>query len=222
MACANLMKRYGLLGAGLVFNAFGVAFVTKASLGTSPIAAVPYSLSLLLPVLTMGQWTILYNVLLVVSQYWITRGQISKSNLVQQAVTAIIFGTFIDVSMFFLSGFLPRAYPAKLGALVLGCAILAVGAWLELTANVIMLPADSFVAAIAKRLGRAYGGVRVLSDMSMSAAAAAICWCGLHSFAGVREGTVMAALITGNMVKLLSQKAGGLKQLLLPEEVTAE
>ena len=37
----ELAKRYLVFLVGLVFNAFGVAFVTDAALGTSPIAAIP-------------------------------------------------------------------------------------------------------------------------------------------------------------------------------------
>ena len=36
--------RYGVFFAGLLCNAFGVAFITKADLGTTPISSIPYTL----------------------------------------------------------------------------------------------------------------------------------------------------------------------------------
>ena len=40
------IKRYVVFIIGLYVNALGVAFVTKASLGTSPITSIPYVSSL--------------------------------------------------------------------------------------------------------------------------------------------------------------------------------
>lgn len=45
-----LKRRYLIFLIGLVLTAFGVAIVTKGVLGTSPIAAIPYSLSLVVPI----------------------------------------------------------------------------------------------------------------------------------------------------------------------------
>ena len=43
-----LVKRYFIFFWGLILNSFGVAFVTNVNLGTSPIAAIPYSLSMII------------------------------------------------------------------------------------------------------------------------------------------------------------------------------
>ena len=59
------IKRYFIFFIGLFFNAFGVAFTTKALLGASPIAAIPYTLSLIFPRFTMGNYVIVFNILLI-------------------------------------------------------------------------------------------------------------------------------------------------------------
>ena len=41
---------------GILINSFGIAFITKAALGTSPISSLPYVLSKKFP-LTLGQFT---------------------------------------------------------------------------------------------------------------------------------------------------------------------
>ena len=46
-------KRYLFMILGLLFNAFGVVLLTKSSLGTSPIASIPYVLSEYFPI-SMG------------------------------------------------------------------------------------------------------------------------------------------------------------------------
>ena len=41
--------RWAAFTAGVVINSFGIAFITKAALGTSPISSLPYVLSLRFP-----------------------------------------------------------------------------------------------------------------------------------------------------------------------------
>ncbi len=54
--------------AGLMFVSFGIAFIAKASLGIPPISALPYTLSLIIPALTLGNWTIIFSFLFMILQ----------------------------------------------------------------------------------------------------------------------------------------------------------
>ena len=49
---------------GVVLNSMGIALITKAALGTSPIFSLPYVLSFAFP-LTLGQFTFLVNLLFI-------------------------------------------------------------------------------------------------------------------------------------------------------------
>ena len=60
-----LTRRYILFLFSVFINAYGISFITKAMLGTSPITSVNYVLSMFTP-LTMGQWTIIVNFLFMV------------------------------------------------------------------------------------------------------------------------------------------------------------
>ena len=129
-----------------------------------------------------------------------------------------MFGYFIDLSMWLFAAFAPEAYPLRIISLLMGCMIIAFGAYLEVVADVVMLSGDAFVRAIAKVAGKEYGGVRVISDVSMSAVVAVLCLVFLHSLSGVREGTVIAALITGNIVKAFTKSLSGLSSILVPRK----
>lgn len=87
----------------------------------------------------------------------------------------------------------------------------------EVIADVVMLPGDAFVRAIAKVTNKEYGNVRVISDISMTIIAGILCFIFLHSLQEVREGTIIAALITGNIVKIFTKKFKALTYVLLPE-----
>ena len=58
-----IIKRYLYFILGLFVNSLGVAFITYARLGTSPISSIPYVLSLKYPI-TLGGFTILFSLLL--------------------------------------------------------------------------------------------------------------------------------------------------------------
>ena len=60
-----LFRRYLLFCISLFVNALGIAFITRAALGTSPITSVTYVLSMFTP-FTIGEWTIMLNILFVV------------------------------------------------------------------------------------------------------------------------------------------------------------
>lgn len=203
---SETLRRYIVFFLGLLTTSFGVAFVTKATLGTSPIAAIPYSLSLILPVLSLGTWVVLFNLLLIVIQVAIQRKDTNKFQVFLEVIMAFLFGYGVDLAMLFLRKLSPEIYGLKIPVLLIGCFILAFGAYLEVIADVVMLPGDAFVRAIARAVRKEYGTVRMISDITMSVIAAVLCLVFLHQLSGVREGTIISALLVGNLVKLYSRK----------------
>ena len=75
-----MFRRYLLFCVSLFVNALGIAFITKAALGTSPITSVTYVLSMFTP-FTIGQWTIMLNLLFVVIEPFLMSRQDLKSDL---------------------------------------------------------------------------------------------------------------------------------------------
>ncbi|WP_202613481.1 DUF6198 family protein [Merdibacter massiliensis] len=91
------VKRYLIFFIGLFVNSLGVSLITKASLGTSPISSIPYVLSLYFP-LSLGVFTILFSILLVLLQLLILGRKFQWHNLWQIPVS-VFFGYFIDLTM---------------------------------------------------------------------------------------------------------------------------
>ena len=155
------LRRYFLFVVSLFINAFGVAFITKALLGTSPITSITYVLSLFTR-LTMGEWTIVINVLFVVTEpLFMNRRWLRKEwrlYLLQLPVT-VFFGLSIDCSMGILSGLNPEAYFSQIAALLAGCVILAAGIALEVKMDVAMTPGEYYVRVIAMRFKKDFGYV---------------------------------------------------------------
>ena len=214
----NLIRRYIIFLLGLILVAFGVAFATKANLGSSPIAVIPYSLSLILPQFSFGKWTIIFSILLIVIECILLKKNIDKMEIIVQIIITFFFGYVTDFSMFCLSAFNPDIYVAKIISLLTGCMIIAIGAYLEVIADVAMLPGDAFVRAIARVSGKEFGIVRVISDVCMTVIAAVMCLVFLRELSGAREGTVIAALLIGNVVKMITPRMTKVKKFLLGEK----
>ncbi|MGM9567810.1 MAG: YitT family protein [Clostridia bacterium] len=210
------LRRYIIFFLGLVFVALGISFTTKAMLGTSPISSIPYSLSLVLPQLSLGNWTILFNALLIIIQWILLKKDAKKIELLLQLVLTFIFGYVIDLTMFCISALNPVHYIAKVLVMCFGCVILAFGVYLEVLGDVVMLPGDAFARVIAKITKKEFGTIRMISDTTMVIIAAIICLVELHALVGVREGTIFAALTIGNIVKFYTRHLKKFAQKLLP------
>lgn len=97
----NKLKRYIIFLIGLFVNSLGVSLITKANLGTSPISSIPYVLSLNFP-LTLGNFTIIFSLLLIILQLLILRKNFKAEHLLQIPIS-ILFGYFIDLTMLLFS-----------------------------------------------------------------------------------------------------------------------
>lgn len=219
MSKKETTKRYLLLTLGLFINAFGISFITKASLGTSPISSIPYVLSLRFEP-TLGMFTFLFNMLLIVGQILLLRRRFQKIQLLQIPIT-ILFSYFIDVTMELLSFMQPELYAAKLGFLLLGCAILAFGVFAEVTADVVMLAGEAFVKALADTIKKEFGIVKVCCDSTFMLCSLGLSLLFFQQLSGVREGTVICALIVGFIVRFYQRHLGLIKNAVLSPAQTA-
>ena len=214
------LKRYLIFLVGLFVNSLGVSLITKANLGTSPISSIPYVLSLNFP-FTLGNFTIFFSIFLIVLQLIILRKNFKLEHILQIPVS-IIFGYFIDLTMILFFWVNPEAYIMKIVYLLIGCLILGVGVYMEVLADVVMLPGESFVRAIVLTWKTNFGTTKICFDVSMSVIAAVLSFVFAGKLAGVREGTVIAALLVGFIARLIGKKLVFLKDMIFPESVSAE
>lgn len=214
------LKRYLIFLVGLFVNSLGVSLITKANLGTSPISSIPYVLSLNFP-FTLGNFTIFFSIFLIVLQLIILRKNFKLEHILQIPVS-IIFGYFIDLTMILFFWVNPEAYIMKIVYLLIGCLILGVGVYMEVLADVVMLPGESFVRAIVLTWKTNFGTTKICFDVSMSVIAVVLSFVFAGRLAGVREGTVIAALLVGFIARLIGKKLVFLKDMIFPESVSAE
>ena len=188
---------------GLFINSLGVSVITKADLGTSPISSIPYVLSLSFP-MTLGTFTIFFSLILIVLQLIILRKNFRLEHILQIPVS-ILFGYFIDLTMLLLNGIELDTYIFKIIFLVIGCVILGFGVYLEMLSNVVMLPGESFARAVSSTIHSEFGVTKVVFDVSMSVIAAVLSFIFAKHLQGVREGTIIAAVLVGFIARIFSR-----------------
>ena len=214
----HLARRYCIFFAGLITITFGISIITKANLGTSPITSIPYSLSLIFDGISFGTFTLMFSILQVILQFVILGKDADKFNLMLQFVICFVFGYFVDFAMMVMSWFEPTEYIARVLSVVAGCFVLAFGVYLQLVADVVMVPGDGFVYALKMKLRWEYAKVRFTHDLTLVAIAAAICLVCLGNLGGVREGTLISVACVGLIARQYLNRLGRLTRFLLPPE----
>lgn len=197
------IKRYLLLCVGLTIMAFGVAFSIKAGLGTSPISSLPYVLSLFTP-LTVGTATIAMHITLICLQILLLRRRYDPIQLIQLPV-ALVFGSLTDFSVWALQGVSASSYLTQWVLCVVGILLVGVGVSFEVTANVVTLAGEGMVLALCKVFPLKFANTKVGFDVTLVLIASVLSFLFLGHLAGVREGTVAAAIFVGLTAKQVNR-----------------
>jgi uncharacterized membrane protein YczE/cytidylate kinase len=219
MGKAELFRRYLTFGISLFIIACGISVITRSDLGTSPITSVPYVASLNTPI-SMGNYFFLFTIVLIILQLLLLgkKGIMErKMELLMQFPVAFVLSFFTDLTMWATASYNPDAYYVKLISLVIGCLILALGICLEVIANVTMISAEYTIQFVTLRLKKDFGTIKICFDVTLVCVALLCSWSLSGRIEGVREGTIIAALITGPFVRLIMPRLAFIRQWLSSE-----
>lgn len=193
----TIIKRYFLFICGLFFVAFGISCGVKSMIGTSPISSIPYIFSMQYST-SLGMFVFSVNMLFLLGQILILQRQFQYIQFLQIPMT-VIFSLFIDLTMFLLDSVPLGSYISELCITLLGSCSLALGVALEVIAHVIVLPAEGIVTAIVTRWKFNFGHTKTMFDMSLVLIAILFSLLYFDEILGIREGTLISALITGSI-----------------------
>ena len=198
----DIVCRYVMFLIGLFIASMGVAFSTKAGLGTSPVAAVPYTVSLISGLFTFGGWLNLWSVIQIAVQVALLRKKCNPIEIIIQTILAFAYGYMTNFSCFLISGIEVTTYLQSFLFMLLGCFILGFGIWIQFKGRVAMLPGEAMNRAISFVTGKKYENVKIFFDVFYIAVSTAVGLIFLGGFGGVREGSIIAAVLIGNIIKL--------------------
>jgi len=194
------MKKLLIFLFGLYLMSIGVVFSVNANLGVSPISCVPYIYDLASP-LTVGQTTIILNVLLIFLQMILLRKAYKPFQLIQFPMV-FLFGMFIDMNVRVFHGVIAYDYPTELLLCLLSCLILGFGVFLEIKASLTFLPGEGLALAISDTFNVEFGKAKIGTDTSLVILGVISSFVIMSSVEGIREGTIIAALLVGFTVRV--------------------
>ena len=159
---------WSLFFLGISIMSVGIAISVHAGLGTSPISTLPTALSFATG-LSLGEWTIVMNLVFVLVQILLLRRRFSPFSLLQ-IVVAVFFGLMCDLALALTDALDPGSSLEQWALVVIGTVILALGVYLEVLPRRLYVPGEGIVAALATVTGRRFGTLKqVVDDMATDA-----------------------------------------------------
>ncbi|MDO5755140.1 MAG: DUF6198 family protein [Tissierellia bacterium] len=196
----NRKKRYLWFLMGIIINAFGIAMITQADMGTSPISSTAYVLSLEYP-LSLGAFTFLLNSIFIFIQILILRRDFPPIQLLQIIVN-IIFSIGIDGAMSLVSRISSNTPLTQWLMLLIGSAVLGFGIAIEVAPRVLMVPGEGLVQAITVKYNRNFGRMKIVFDSLLVLVALILSFYFFGEIKGLGIGTVVSAVLVGRFVSL--------------------
>ena len=114
----------------------------------------------------------------------------------------------IDLTGILFGGFIPQSYVARLAYLIFGCFVLAVGVCGVVMSDFGMLPGEGVAVCIERLTKKDFGTCKIIFDSSMVALALVISLVFLRRVEGVREGTLISAVMIGWFSKYVGRFMG--------------
>nr|WP_281418724.1 cytidylate kinase family protein [Clostridium frigoris] len=153
-----------------------------------------------------------------VRTYGSVRGK--KSEIYYRLLPTRLFAYFTDFTMGLLSWISVTSYPAQIGLFVLSCLILALGVSMEVTADVVMMAGEGVVSAISIVTKKEFGKLKVAFDVTLVICGFVFSFILFHRLNGIREGTVLAALLVGTLVRLINKRLSFMDAVFKDKSVT--
>lgn len=207
----SFLWQHFLLLISLSLLALGVAICVRSNMGSSVISSAPYAFALagehgIAPALSLGMYTNILNVLLVMGQVLVLRKEFQPVQLLQ-LLAGTVFGVLIDISMFLTSFYPVTDILSQITATIIGCTVMAAGVAMEIRCASITMPGEGLPAALSKKTGKPFATMKIFVDVFL-VLSAIIC---MYLFFGswkwniVGPGTLFAMLYCGMAVKVISR-----------------
>jgi len=186
---------------GLFILSFGAVLAINSQLGISPVNSLPFVISLIL-VIDPGAALAWVLVLFIVLQIIILRREFELKNL-SQIVFSFMFGYFVDFAIFLVGDFSLPTYLGQLAMIGLSIIVISFGLSTYMEARFINLASEALVWAIVKKIpGGTFPPVKIVFDVTLVTLSIVLSFMFLGGLYGVREGTVISALLIGRAIPI--------------------
>lgn len=191
---------------GLFVLALGVVFSINSGLGVSPVNSLPYLLSKVTGK-EIGTMVIIVFSFFILVQIVILRRDFKWINLTQ-LIFSTIFGYFTDFAKIIIGDFTIPTYFGQLVMLAISIFLVALGISLYVGGQLVNMPSEGMVAAINQKIltKHSFADVKVIVDTTIVSLGIIVSLIFLGRLEGIREGTVICAIVVGKLMKPIQKK----------------
>jgi uncharacterized membrane protein YczE len=196
---------------GINILALGGAFSIVAGQGTTPVNVLPYLLS------QIFSTNIRFWMMLVMGIYLLIQGLLLKKFSwinVAQLIAGLLFGTFVDLYLLLIGSQAPFGTFGVLLYVVLSILCVALGITLYVDANVLQMPTEGVLHALATRYPKRWPFYRgkIMADSVSVLLSVILSILFLREIRGVGIGTLVSAFMIGPIVKVFQELIARLRR----------
>ena len=202
----NIIKRILVFCVGQFILAVSVVLAARSSLGASPTTAIPnviYNILVSKGItnIGLGMLTTGVYIIFMLIQLLLLRKDFKLYMLLEIAVS-LLFGYFISAAQALLAPLPdPAGYIGRLIYLLVCIPIVALGVVVYVSAQLVSAPAEGVTAAMSAKIGWPIPKCKLIFDSTVVVIAAIISLIFFRGLSGVREGTIILALLVGPVMK---------------------
>ena len=192
-----------MLALAVVINSMGVVLLLHSGSGISAISSVPFSLNTIMPFLSLGTWTYIFQALLICLLFAMRRKVVISYLL--SFVVGFFFGIFTDLHTMWIYA-LPLNIPLRILYFVVGYIVIAFGIAISNRCRMPLIPTDLFPRETAEITHISYSKVKISFDVICLLITVVLTLVFTGRIQGLGIGTVLAALTTGYAVDLIGKR----------------
>lgn len=204
----QFIKRLVVYLIGVYFTAVAIAISKMTPLGISPNSSLPNEISLILDA-NLGLVTAIVFASFVFIQ-WILLGKDFKVINFIQVLLSIIYGFFVNSAVALVNRVLPPCdtYLLQIIYTLVSAVLLGAAVKVYLAPKVMALPAEGLAQAVAQRFKIPFPTAKNVCDITIVTISVILSFVYFGTLYGIREGTIIHAILVGRSVKLADKLFG--------------
>ena len=186
-----------------VLNSFAVYLMLYSGAGISSISSVPYVISEVMPIWSLGTWTYIFQTSLVAALMLLRRRFVP--NYLLAFLVGFAFGEMMDIHALWINK-LPLSPMLRVLYFFISFAALTLGIALSNCCKLPIIPTDLFPRELAAILNKPYKTVKTCFDLGCLTLTVTLSLIFLHDIRGIGVGTVFCAFVMGRCISWAGEK----------------
>lgn len=184
----------------VIINSLGVVLMLYSNAGISAISSVPFAFSEVLPSLSLGTWTYIFQGLLILILMLLRKRLVIP--YLFSFVVGFVFGELLDIHEVWIH-VLPQTVPLRMIYFLISYSLIALGIALSNRCGLPIIPTDLFPRELQQITKINYPKIKISFDVICLAVTAGMTYFFLGHLDGLGIGTILAAFTMGKAIGMI-------------------